>query len=220
MKLGVVDVGGGYRGIYAAGVLDYCMDEGIAFDVGIGVSAGSANLASYAAGQSRRNYKFYTEYGARREYAGFKNFLTKKTFIDLDYVYGTLSNSDGEYPLDYQSFAASSMDYYAVATDAETGNARYFDKQDIQQNAYDILKASCAIPFVCHPYPVREREYFDGALSDPVPLQKAFDLGCDKVVLLLTKPKNFVRTPEGDERLAKLIRRQYPLAAQGLCDRV
>lgn len=47
MKTGVVDVGGGLRGIYAAGVLDYCMDHGIRFDLGIGVSTGSANLASY-----------------------------------------------------------------------------------------------------------------------------------------------------------------------------
>ena len=56
MKTGIVDVGGGLRGIYAAGVLDYCMDKGIRFDLGIGVSAGSANLSSYAAGQRGRNY--------------------------------------------------------------------------------------------------------------------------------------------------------------------
>ena len=48
-KIGVVDVGGGYRGVYAAGVLDRCMQQGIWFDVGVGVSAGSANLASYCA---------------------------------------------------------------------------------------------------------------------------------------------------------------------------
>lgn len=52
----------GLRGIYAAGVLDYCMEHDIRFDLGIGVSAGSANLASYAAGQIGRNYKIYTEY--------------------------------------------------------------------------------------------------------------------------------------------------------------
>ena len=38
-QIGVVDAGGGYRGIYAAGVLDYCLDHGIQFDLGIGVSA-------------------------------------------------------------------------------------------------------------------------------------------------------------------------------------
>ena len=100
MKLGIVDVGGGYRGVYAAGVLDYCLDHSIDFDLGIGVSAGSANLITYAAKQRSRTFRFYTEYGLRKEYAGLKNFFTKRTFLDLDYVYGTLSNSDGEDPLD------------------------------------------------------------------------------------------------------------------------
>ena len=99
-KIGVVDVGGGYRGIYAAGVLDYCLDHGIHFDLGIGVSAGSANIASYTAGQARRNRQFYSEFGLRKEYASAGNFIRKRSFIDLDYVYGTLSNSDGESPLD------------------------------------------------------------------------------------------------------------------------
>ena len=49
MKTGIVDVGGGLRDIYGAGVLDRCLDESIHFDVCIGVSAGSANLASTAA---------------------------------------------------------------------------------------------------------------------------------------------------------------------------
>ena len=70
MKIGVVDVGGGLRGIYAAGVFDYCMDENIKFDCCIGVSAGSANVASYLSGQRGRNYKFYTDYAFRNQYMG------------------------------------------------------------------------------------------------------------------------------------------------------
>ena len=64
-KIGVVDVGGGFRGIYAAGVFDYCLDNNITFDLCIGVSAGSANIASYMANQPRRNYQFYTDFGMR-----------------------------------------------------------------------------------------------------------------------------------------------------------
>ena len=30
-KIGIADVGGGLRGIYAAGVLDYCLDNSIEF---------------------------------------------------------------------------------------------------------------------------------------------------------------------------------------------
>lgn len=219
MKIGIVDVGGGYRGIYAAGVLDYCQDQGITFDLGIGVSAGCANLSSFVSGQPRRNYRFYTEYGHRKEYASAHNFLTKKTFIDMDYVYNTLSNSDGEDPVDYDYFMKNPMEYYVVATDAKTGKPRYFDKKDIKLNDYAPLKASCSIPVVCPPYEVDGRPYYDGALSDPVPVQKAFDLGCDKVILLLTKPRNYWRTSEKDEALAKFIDEEFPEAAKALCGR-
>ena len=68
MKYGVIDVGGGLRGIYGAGVLDRCLEEGVRFDAGVGVSAGSANIASYLAGQKGRNYQFYAEYSSRKEY--------------------------------------------------------------------------------------------------------------------------------------------------------
>ena len=44
MKYGVIDVGGGLRGIYGAGVLDRCLEEDLRFDLCIGVSAGSACL--------------------------------------------------------------------------------------------------------------------------------------------------------------------------------
>ncbi len=215
-KIGVVDVGGGYRGIYTAGVLDWCMDNAVRFDLGIGISAGSANLISYAAGQRGRNYVFFSEYGLRKEYASLGNFLRKRSFIDLDYVYGTLSNSDGENPLDYAAAVQNPIEYYAVATEAETGRPKYFTKDDIRQDDYSVFKASCAIPFVCRPYPVNGTLYYDGALGDTIPITKAFELGCDKVVLLLTLPVDTVRTPDRDRKLAAHIRKKYPLAAERL----
>ncbi|MGN0372781.1 MAG: patatin family protein [Enterocloster sp.] len=219
MRTGVIDVGGGLRGIYGAGVLDYCMNQGIMFDVGIGVSAGSANIAAYIAGQKRRNYQFYIEYSFRKKYMGIGNFLFKRSFIDLDYVYGTLSNSDGENPLGYQAVKQSRMDFIAVATEAETGKAKYFMKDDLRQNDYSVLKASCAIPVVCKPYRVQGVPYFDGALSDPIPVEKAYELGCERVVVILTKPVDVRRVPDRDIKLSKLIRRKYPDAAEKLRNR-
>ncbi|MCM1049867.1 MAG: patatin family protein [Clostridiales bacterium] len=215
-KIGVVDVGGGYRGAYAAGVLDYCLEHKIYFDLGIGVSAGSANLISYAAGQNRRNHKFYTEYGLRKEYAGIRNFLLKKSFVDLDYIYSTLSNSDGEYPLDYPAVVKNPMEFIAVATEAETGDVKYFTKSDVSQDNYNIMKASSSIPFVGPPYPVNEKLYYDGALADPVPIEKAFQMGCDKVVLILTMPEDTIRSSERDRKLAARIKKKYPQAAKKL----
>ena len=219
MKNGVVDVGGGLRGIYAAGVLDYCMDHGIQFDLGIGVSAGSANLTSYCARQRGRNYQFYTDYAFRKEYMSLENFLSQRSYVDLDYVYSTLSCTDGENPLDYTAFEENPMEFYVVATEAETEHPKYFDNPDIHQDDYNIMKASSAIPFVCKPYSIDGTAYYDGALSDPVPVEKAFQLGCDRVVLILTKPEHYLRNARKDEKLAACIRHAYPAAAQSLCQR-
>lgn len=98
--IGVVDVGGGLRGVYGAGVFDTCLDEGIAFDYLIGVSAGSANVASFLAGQKGRNLKFYADYSFRKAYMSFRNLLRRGSYLDLDYIYGdALTNAGGEYPL-------------------------------------------------------------------------------------------------------------------------
>ena len=217
MKTGIIDVGGGFRGIYACGVLDYCLDKEIKFDLGIGVSAGSANLASFLAGQRGRNYVFYTKYSSRRQYAGYWNFIIKRSFIDLNYVYGKLSNSDGENPLDYDALCNNPMDFKVVATDALTGDVKYFNKSDLYRDDYSILKASSAIPFICRPYYVQGKAYYDGALSDPIPFEKAFEEGCDKVVVILTKPENVLRDSKKDEKFAAHIRKKYPNAAEKLC---
>lgn len=216
VKVGIVDVGGGFRGIYACGVLDYCLEHKISFDLGIGVSAGSANLASFLAGQKGRNFVFYTEYGARKRYASLGNFIRRGSFIDLDYVYGTLSNRGGENPLDYPAIRASKAEFLVVAANAVTGETRYFDKSDIGQDQYDVFKASSSIPFVCKPYTVQGVPYYDGALGDPVPVEKALAMGCDRVVLLLSKPEDEIRTSEKDEWIAARIRKKYPASAENL----
>ena len=220
MKTGIVDVGGGLRGIYAAGVFDYCLDRDIHFDLSIGVSAGSANVVSDLAGQRGRNYTFYTEYALRKEYMGARNLLARRSYIDLDYVYGTLSNSGGEYPLDYQAVMENPGEMLVVATNALTGSARYFSKEELSQDRYDMCKASSAIPFVCQPYEVDWMPYFDGALGDPVPVEKAFACGCDRVVVLLTRPADRERGPGKDAFFADRIQRKYPFAAQKLRTRV
>lgn len=153
--------------------------------MGIGVSAGSANIASYAAGQKGRNYLFYTEYSIRKEYMSLGNLIHKGSYVNMDYIYGSLSNKDGENPLNYSAIAANPAELITVATNAITGEVRYFDKSDFAQDNYDIIKASCSIPLICPPYIIKGTPYYDGALSDPIPVEKAFSMGCDKVVLIL-----------------------------------
>lgn len=219
MKLGVVDVGGGMRGIYAAGVMDRCLAEGIIFDCCIGVSAGSANMASYLAGQEGRNYVFHHDYSFRKAYMSLGNFLRGKGYVDLTYIYGTLSNSDGENPLDYANIQANPAQLLVVASDAVSGQAVYFTKEDLRQDDYRILMASSCLPGANPPFELNGTLYYDGALADPVPIERAFQEGCDKVVLLLTRPRDVLRAPGKDPLIARMIQRRYPRAAENLRQR-
>ena len=216
MKYGVIDVGGGLRGIYGAGVLDRCLEEDLRFDLCIGVSAGSANMASYLAGQHGRNKPFYDEYSFRREYMSVHNLIRKHSYLDLGYVYGTLSNAGGENPLDYAALARSPAELCVVAANAQNGEAQYFTKADLHPDDYRILMASCCIPVIDQPCVIDGVPYFDGGLADPVPLEWAFAHGCDRVALILTKPIGLVRSDALDEHLAHLLQSHYPAAAEGL----
>lgn len=217
--IGVIDVGGGLRGIYGAGVFDRCLDNGIHFDRCIGVSAGSANTITYMAGQKERNYRFYTQYTFRKEYMSLQNFVKYGSYIGLDYIYGTLTNEGGEDPLDYETFKSYDGEITIVSTDAVTGKPKYFTSDDLKLNDYRALAASSCIPIVCKPIEINGSYYFDGGVSDPVPIDKAFELGCDKVVVVLTKPRDFIRNGKTDGKGAALLKKKYPEVAEQLYKR-
>lgn len=217
---GIIDVGGGLRGIYAAGVLDSCIDSGIHFDYAVGVSAGSANLSAFLAGQRGRNVSFYTNYSFRREYMSWHNFFRKKNYVDLDYVYGTLSNSGGEYPLDFGAIQKSGTVFKIVATEVETALPHYFDARvDMDWDDYGAISASCALPILNRPYLFRGNRYFDGGLSDPIPFHLAAEAGCDKIVVILTRPKDFYRLRSADQKYILPLKIRYPEIANAMRNR-
>ena len=103
-----------------------------------------------------------------------------------------------------------------VATGAETGLPRYFTRADVHPDDFDVVKASCSLPIACRPYVIDGVPYFDGGMSDPVPYRRAMDDGCDRVVVLLTRPKDFGRPPLSHPQAARLALRHYPRALEAL----
>ena len=215
--IGYIDVGGGLRAVYGAGVLDYCADNNIKFDYYAGVSAGSANIASFMAEQRGRARRFYLEYTFRREYMSVYNFAKTGSYIDLDYIYTELSEESGEDPLDAEKFENNPAPLVVVATNAQTGKAEYFYKgKDIYKDEYDVFKISCTIPIVNRAYPLYGNFYYDGGLSDPIPIQKALDDGCEKVVVTLTRPLSYVKHHWVPDNIVSRIMKQFPEAAKTL----
>lgn len=219
MKIGLIDVGGGMRGTYATGILDYCLENDINFDCCIGVSAGSTNLISFLAKQKGRNYRYYFDYAFRKEYSGIGCWLKNRNYVNLDYIYGILANSGGEDPVDYETLMKNPADFFVVAEECVSGKTKYFTKADIKKDDYRVLSASCNIPVINRPVEIDGVTYFDGGFADPVPIQKALDEGCDKVVLILTRLIDVPRSPKRDGIFAKFLKIKYPKAAERLADR-
>lgn len=215
-KYGLVCEGGGMKCAYNAAILDKFLDDDITFDYCVGVSAGSANTASYLGGQRGRNLRFYTKWIKEPEFFGRKSFLKTGDLFGLQYIYGTLTNSDGGDPIDYQAIMDNPSEFELVATDAKTGKPVYFDKREMKQDDYRIIMASCAIPAACKPVKIGKRRFYDGGVADAIPCQRALDKGCDKLVVILSKPRDFIKEPEGHQKLYHMLCHRYPAIVKGL----
>lgn len=219
MKTGLVVEGGGMKCAYNAGILDAFLDEGISFDYCIGVSGGAGNVASYLAGQKGRNLRFFTEHIHDKEYFGVKSLLKTGNLFGLSYIYGTLTNSDGKDPLDFSALMKNPAEYQAVVTNAMTGKAEYYGKELINQDDYRLFMASSAIPAACRPVELNSTLYYDGGIADAIPVRHALDRGCDRLVVILSKNRDYVRKPQGMRFLYSRLCRKYPKIIQAIDNR-
>ncbi len=204
---------------YNAGVLDAFMKNNITFDYCIGVSAGSANVASFMAGQIGRNEHFYVKHVTDPNYFGMKSFFQNGNLFNLRYIYADLSNEGGEDELYFDKIQDNPAEYEIVATNALTGLPTYFNKHQMIKNNYCHIMASSAIPAVCKPVFIDGVPYYDGGISDAIPVQRAFDMGCDKVVCILSKSRHYVKNPEKNRFLYSLMCRKYPNTIKALDNR-
>ena len=210
MKTGLVLEGGALRTIFSSGVCDALLDKGLPLpDYTVGVSAGIAYGVSYLSRQSRRNLKLVTTYANDRRYMGWRNMADRRnrSYFGLKFAYETIPNQ--LLPFDYETFAAYPGTVEAVVTNLNTGKAEYLPvpRRDVHNL---LLQATCAIPMM---FPIIELDgqpYLDGGCADAIPWRHAFEAGCDRVVVILTQPRDYCK--EGDRTIRMIERhfRKYP----------
>ena len=210
VKTGLVVEGGGMKCAYNAGILDAFIDHGISFDYCIGVSGGAGNLATYLAGQRGRNIRFFTDHIHSPDYFGLRSLARTGNLFGLKYIYCDLSSSAGADPFDFPAFMANPADYRAVVTNALTGKAEYFGREMLKLNDYRLFMASSAIPVVSRPVVLNGTPYFDGGISDAIPVRRALEDGCEKLVVILSKTRDYIRKPQSMRAVYSAVCRKYP----------
>ena len=203
--IGIIDVSRNITGVYGAGVLNYAADHGISFDCAVGSSSGAANLISFLAGRSSMSYLFYYDYAARRDYMNLNHLLKEDaSLIDVDLLYEDAFSVFSDYPFELSPDGLPMKHFYILAAHAETGRAHYFEIGK-GQPVLPALKASYTIPIINEPYMVDGIPFFDGCVSDPLPYEKAFAEGCEKVILILARPLKYRRDSSRDRLLSRLM---------------
>ena len=218
MKTGIVLEGGALRAIFTSGVCDGLLEGRVMPDYLIGVSAGIAYGVSYLSRQPRRNLEVVTTYAPDRRYMGMHNLADKhnRCYFGLKFAYDTIPNQ--LVPFDYDTFEAYPGQVEAVVTNLDTGKAEYLEvpRQDRQSV---VLQATCAMPLMFPIYHLDGKPFLDGGVADSIPWQRALDQGCDRVLVVLSRPRDYVRKPD---KLIPLIRktyRDYPNFVRAMEDR-
>lgn len=209
MKTGIVLEGGALRTIFSSGVCDGLLQLGFLPDCVVGVSAGIAYGVSYVSRQSERNLKILTTYANDKRYMGMRNLLkpSNRCYFGLKFTYDDIPNR--LIPFDYQAFEEYEGTVEAVVTNLNTGGPEYIPVPR-RDEKFEILQATCAMPLLFPIYHIDGIPCLDGGSADGIPYERAFELGCDRVVVVLTRERSYRREKESLQRAIDLRYHRYP----------
>lgn len=199
--------GGGLRGVFTCGVLDYFMDHGIRFPLTVGVSAGACNGLSYMSGQRGRAKKSNIDLMDDHHYIGFKYLLTQKCIMDFKLLFEDFPEKI--IPYDYDAYFSNPDRFVMVTTNCLTGKAEYLEEKKSPKRVMDIVRASSSLPFVSPITYVDGIPMLDGGIVDSIPAEYAINQGYDKLVVILTRNKGY-RKKDSSIPLAKIAYKQHP----------
>ncbi|AUI66760.1 MULTISPECIES: patatin family protein [Glaesserella] len=215
MKIGLVLEGGAMRGLFTAGVLDVFMDEHIHIDGIVSVSAGALFGVNYPSKQPGRVLRYNLKYLNDPRFLGFKSFITTGNIVNKDFGFYEIPYTLD--PFDNEAYKQANIDFYATLTNIETGEAEYHKITDPFAQM-ETLRATSAMPYVSNIVEVNGKKYLDGGIADSIPLAQCQALGYDKIIVILTRPLDYRKTPSSPW-LSKLFYRKYPKLVDALNNR-
>ncbi len=209
MKIGLALEGGSRQTIFSAGVLDAWMDEGIYFSYFSGVSAGCHAAMNFITRQ-RGRFRHIIQPTKIQQGMDHANRILdgiQKECHALHY-----NAAYGDIPFDFHLFFGSEVECEFGLTCCETGRPEFFQEYMSEKRLLDIVNASSALPLL---FPIAEidgKHYADGCVTAPIPYKRAFEKGCDKVVVVSTHYPGEIVTDFRKYRMVlnPVFKRKYP----------
>ncbi|WP_372763215.1 patatin family protein [Pseudoalteromonas sp.] len=222
-KLALIAEGGGQRGIFTAGVLDAWLAQQFnPFDLFIGTSAGSQNLASFLAGQKGYAQRLIRGVSRDRRFFQLGRGLMGKHIVDLDWYFekATEANRALDFNAAQQNLAGREL--LITATNVRNRKAYFLTPSNDSEHWLALLKASSALPFLYrqgvnlspwtasfadkHEHVPRESDfYIDGGLAAPLPVREAYRRGAEKIVVIRTVDSDFATQAAWLEKIRSFV---------------
>ena len=217
MKYGLVLEGGAMRGLFTAGVTDVLMENGVDFDGAVGVSAGACFGCNYKSKQNGRAIRYNQRFCKDKRYCSVKSLMTTGDMFGAEFCYHTIPEELDVF--DTETFKNDPMEFYAVATDIETGKAVYHRCHDAGFSDLEWIRASASMPLAARIVEIDGRKLLDGGITDSIPLRFMESVGYDRNVVILTQPRDYEKKPNSLLPLIKARYFRYPRLVKAIAER-
>lgn len=206
-KVGLVLEGGGMRGVFTAGILDFFLENDIEFEEIIGVSAGAIHGCNFKAKQKKRSINVSLDFADDKRYCSLYSLLTTGDMFGAKFVYYEIPSKLNIF--DNDAFKNNKSRLIATVTNVETGKAEYMELKDMDKDI-EIVRASASLPLISRMVPLKGRKYLDGGIADSIPVKEMERRGFSKNIVILTQPLEYRKEPSGGKALMKARYRKYP----------
>ncbi|SJZ34008.1 patatin-like phospholipase family protein [Anaerorhabdus furcosa] len=193
-KYGLVLEGGGMRGAYTAGALAWLVDNNIEFDYGVGISAGAVNLCSYLLKSKEYLHDITVKYTSDKKNVGLIPLLKEHRYVGYDYMFDHLLRDEVKY--DTSPIKDKNMPMEFGVYDMNQEKTIFFNAQDLDPDLR-MLKASCSLPIAGRIVDYNGYRFLDGGISIMIPIERSIEAGCDKNMVIITKPEGYRRKAAG-----------------------
>ena len=211
-KNGLVLEGGGMRALFTAGVLDAFLEKSLCIDTMVSVSAGALFGVNYVSQQKGRAVRYNIKFAGDKRYMSLRNWFKTGNVLDKKFAYYDLPMKLDVF--DEKKFSESNINFYIVLTNIETGKAEYILIKDVFDQM-EYLRATSALPFASKIIKIDGKKYLDGGITDPVPIDYCKKMGCDKLIVVLTRPKGKYKEDKLNW-LFKIVYKKYPKLVERL----
>lgn len=202
--------GGGWKGLYTLGVLDYLMENGVNLSSVVGVSAGALSAIGYVAGQIGWGARIDLTYRHDRNYCGIGAFRRDHGITGFSYLFDDILR---KHPLDEARLNDPARRLAVSATNLLSGEAEYFERGSC--DFFKAVQASASVPYVTRPVLIGGIPYLDGGCAEKIPLRWSAASGEEKTVVVRTREGSYRRKP-GAPKIAGHIYRKYPAFVKAL----